>query len=410
MPESISHAHHYVPRWYQKRFLPPGQTKLYYLDLKPETVVGETFRYTKKAVRFLDPALCFCVSDLYSMRFGRHVTDTLEQHFFGAVDRLGAPAAEFFNSFNAIRTGINKFYQDFLAYIAAQRFRTLRGLDWIKRQAGAPDQTRTLIAMRELFQLYNAMWMEGVWELVHARNSARKFIVSDNPVTFYNRRIFPHEDAYPGGDDFPKVGTRTIFPVSMDCCLIITHLQLVRNPWSKPLAIRENARMFGQTMAKLTAIQVGRELEEDEVLRINYILKQRATKFIAAPNREALCPENQFAKTDWSKLDDDWFLLPNPWKVGFTTGIVAGFKDGSTLAVDEYGRSPRHPRFEDGRRREAEHRTFENGRREWAKRRIGKSLAHTLDLGREDAFSDRFMREYLQQEGLLPPDETTPNT
>ena len=208
MPESISHAHHYVPRWYQKRFLPPGQTKLYYLDLKPETVVGETFRYTKKAVRFLDPALCFCVSDLYSMRFGRHVTDTLEEHFFGAVDRLGAPAAEFFNSFNAIRTGINKFYQDFLAYIAAQRFRTPQGLDWIKRQAGAPDQTRTLIAMRELFQLYNAMWMEGVWELVHARNSARKFIVSDNPVTFYNRRIFPHEDAYPGGDDFPKVGTR----------------------------------------------------------------------------------------------------------------------------------------------------------------------------------------------------------
>jgi hypothetical protein len=73
--------------------------------------------------------------------------------------------------------------------------------------------------------------------------------------------------------------------------------------------------------------------------------------------------------------------------------------------VDEYGRNPRHPRFQDERRRGAEHRTFENGRQEWAKRRIGKSLGHISDHGRDDTFADRFMREYLQEQGLLPPDE-----
>lgn len=404
-PDSLSHLHHYIPRWYQKRFRPAGQTKLYYLDLNPERVITVPVPYTRKVVRFLDPAQCFCRNDLYSMRFGKYVTDTMEKHFFGAVDQRGAPAAEFFQAFNVRHEGVNEAYKNLLAYIAAQRFRTPRGLDWIKRQVGVPDQTRTLVVMRELFQAYNAMWMEGIWEIVHARNSAQKFIISDDPVTFFNRKVYPGEAAYPGGDDFPKVGTRTIFPLSMDCCLIITHLQLVRNPWCKPLELRENARMFGQTVASLMAIQYGRELEENEVLRINYILKKRATKFIAAATREALYPENQVGRIDWAKLDDDWFLLPHLWKVPFTTGIRMVSMDGRTFAMDEYGRNPRHPRFEDRRRRGDEHRTFENAKREWAKRRIGRSLAQIREGGRENAVYDQMMREYLQEEGLLPLNE-----
>jgi hypothetical protein len=37
--------------------------------------------------------------------------------------------------------------------------------------------------------------------------------------------------------------------------------------------------------------------------------------------------------------------------VNFTTGIRMGTMDGRHLAMDEYGRDPRHPRFEDPRRR-----------------------------------------------------------
>jgi len=94
-------------------------------------------------------------------------------------------------------------------------------------------------------------------------------------------------------------------------------------------------------MKHLGDIQYGRELEEDEVLRINYILKKRATRYVAAVDREWLYPERHVSTTEWRALDDDWFLLPHLWKVGFTTGIFAGgAKGGATFAADEYGRHP----------------------------------------------------------------------
>jgi hypothetical protein len=406
MTEPISHRHHYVPRWYQKQFLAIGQQKLWYLDLKPEKItINGRDSFTRQALRSMYPAQCFCFDDLYLLRFGKHVTDVIEKSFFGTVDRRGHLAAQFFEAFAVGAKGLNDSYRGLLGYIAAQRFRTPRGLDWIKRQSGVPDQNRTLMVMRQLFEAYNAMWMEGVWEIVHARNSATKFIISDNPVTFFNRKIYPGEAQYPGGDDFPKIGTRTIFPLSAEHCLVITHLQLVRNPWCKPLGTRENARLFGQTAARLTAIQHGRALEENEVLRVNYILKHAATKFIASGRKDDLYPESTLGRIDWAKLDDDWFLLPHLWKVSFTTGIRMGTMDGRHLAIDEYGRDPRHAKYEDPHRRAEDHRTFEEGKREWAKKRVGKSLAQSWERGREDSVHDMMMREYQQEEGLLPREE-----
>jgi hypothetical protein len=46
-------------------------------------------------------------------------------------------------------------------------------------------------------------------------------------------------------------------------------------------------------MKNLLDTQFGRELEEDEVLRINYILKRRATRYIAAAEEEWLYPEKR---------------------------------------------------------------------------------------------------------------------
>ena len=100
--------------------------------------------------------------------------------------------------------------------------------------------------------------------------------------------------------------------MALDSCLILTHLQLARNPKSTPTGHRENARYYDQTMKHLGEIQFGRELEEDEVVRINYILKKRATRYIAAAEKEWLYPERHVSATDWSLLDDDWFLLPTP--------------------------------------------------------------------------------------------------
>jgi len=44
--------------------------------------------------------------------------------------------------------------------------------------------------MQRIFQAHTTMWTEGVWEIVGARQSATKFIVSDNPVTFFNAKAF----------------------------------------------------------------------------------------------------------------------------------------------------------------------------------------------------------------------------
>jgi hypothetical protein len=405
MTPEISHEHHYVPRWYQKRFLARGQDKLWYLDLKPEKVVIDRQRsYTRQALRRMYPAECFWLKDLYILRFGRNVTDVIEKVFFGTVDARGHKSVQFFATQPIDRIGLNPAHSGLLGFIAAQRLRTPRGLDWLRKQAGVQDQNRVLMVMREMFEAYNAMWMEGTWEIVSARNSATKFIISDDPVTFFNRKIYPGETAYPGGDDFPKVGTRTLFPLGPDFCLVITHLQLIRNPRCKPLETRVNARLFGTTLGYLVGIQNEREVDEIDVARINYILKMRATKYIAAGRKSDLYPEAMLGNVEWAKLDDDWFLLPNIWKVHFTTGMVMGGGRGPHIAIDEYGRDPRNPNYQDQRRRAREHETFEAGKREWAKKRIGKPLAQTLDVGRENSVYDRLVREYLQEEGLLPTD------
>lgn len=401
MASNDSHLHHYVPRWYQKRFLPSGQKSLWYLDLKPETITNEDVKYQKRALRFWEPARCFCETDLYSLRFGEETTDALEKHLFGVVDRKGASAAEFFRHYDDLIDGTHEAYQDILAYLGAQRFRTPQGLDSLAKHLKLRDKNTALIAMQRLFQQYGTMWMEGVWEIVHARQSAIKFIVSDAPVTFYNRRIIPGGYPYPGINDFPMIGTRTIFPFSSESCLIISHLQLARNPWNNPTEMRVNARVFQQTLANLTDIQFGRELYDNEVLRINLIVKRWARRYIAAADKEFLYPEKEVGNIHWTELDHDWFLFPNLWKIGFTTGIMVGYRDGGAWGMDEYGRNPWHPGYQDDHRRAFERRRTEQGKKEWAKRRLGKPVARVVDQMREDTISDQMMNEFLQKEDFM---------
>jgi|ERR1700722_1475702 hypothetical protein len=130
MPEEISHEHHYVPRWYQKRFLAAGQQKLWHLDLKPETVIIDGKRsYTQKALRRLYPGERFWLKDLYILQFGTEVTDIIEKSFFGQVDDSGQKSVQFFATPEIDREGLNRAYKGLLGFIAAQRLRTPRGLD-----------------------------------------------------------------------------------------------------------------------------------------------------------------------------------------------------------------------------------------------------------------------------------------
>ena len=155
-------------------------------------------------------------------------------------------------------------------------------------------------------------------------------------------------------------------------------------------------------MVDLTKIQFGRELEEDEVLRINFILKSRSTRYIAAAEVAWLYPERHLSTTEWSKLEDDWFLLPHLYKVPFDREVIVGFKDGRYAAQDEYGRRPGNPKYLDEKLHRREWDRHLRAQEEWAKRRVGRSSARVHPFGGDDAVADRMMRKYLERVGLLP--------
>lgn len=396
MTDTQAHVHHYVPQWYQKRFLHEGQGKFYYLDLHPETIKCERVKYVRRSLLRWGPPRCFCERDLYAMKLGNLSTDDVEKYFFGAIDNHGREAVRFFSDYAGIPRGvdIHQAFQVLPQYMDAQRFRTPRGLEFLRAALGVRDKNSTLLAMQQLFRYHTTMWMEGIWEFVRARESATKFICTDEPVTFFNKKGFPSEYRYPNDVGLELIGTRTLFPLSMDCCLIITHLQLVRNPWGDPLKPRENARAYQNTLKNLLDTQFGRELEEQEVVRLNYMLKRRATRYIAAAEEDWLYPERNVSTKEWAKLEDDWFLLPNLYKVPFHAEIRVGYADGSVWAMDEYGRQPNNRKFRDKQLHDKEWNTRERAKREWVVLRRGKSVAH-VDKFQHDDVDDKIMLEDL---------------
>ena len=254
--------------------------------------------------------------------------------------------------------------------------------------------------MASRFQSYTTMWAEGVWEIARATNSPTKFLLTDDSVTFYCKVVFPSEWIYPNDVSIKQIGTRTIFPLGLDRCMIITHLQLVRRPNGTPTEIRSNARFFDTTMKHIGEIQFGRELDETEVLKINYILKRRSTRYIAAVNEGWLYPERHVSTTEWRDLDNDWFLLPNPWRVGFTTGIYAGGGNSRPFAMDEYGRKPWETGYQNRRQRDIEQNNFEAAKKEWAIKRRGKARSRTDEFYKDIA--DKMIDKSLAEVPLNP--------
>jgi hypothetical protein len=65
---NVTHRNHFVPQWYQRRFLPAGATRFFYLDLKPAIVSSGGKKYQRRALLRWGPPRCFCVDDLYTMK------------------------------------------------------------------------------------------------------------------------------------------------------------------------------------------------------------------------------------------------------------------------------------------------------------------------------------------------------
>jgi hypothetical protein len=340
---------HYVPEWYQKRFIPKEQVdrELYYLSISPPVHVdSKGVGHTSNVVKRLGFKHCFAEKDLYSGVFGNEITTKIEQIFFGQIDRLGKQAVEYFSTFK--HPSINgDAFNNLVMYMSTQKLRTPKGLAWLSGVAGIKDKNELLHFMLNLRQLFCAIWTECVWLIADSSKSNTKFIVSDHPVTVYNRACQPGSKWCNRAED-PDIrfqGTHTIFPLTQEKILILTNLSWVRNPYQPECGMRPNPKFFRPAMFNFIDIQTLRFLSEKEVREINFIIKNMAFSFIGAAEEEWLYPEKYISISDWSNFGSGYLLMPDPRSVNAGGEIYWGNYDGSGGAIDSYGRLPGDPEF-----------------------------------------------------------------
>lgn len=337
MALQISRKNHYVPKWYQRRFFYNNSNKLFYLSLDQHEKLPDGRIISYREINEWPPSKCFCEHDLYTTQFGEILNDEIERFLMGAIDTDGAKAVNALSEGNP--SAVHYALQPFFEYMDTQKLRTPKGLDWIKSQYPDLTQVELMMEMQGLRQMHCTMWAEGVREIISAEDSDVKFIVTDHPVTIYNAALPPESPAciYPGDPPIELIGSQTVFVLDKNHCLILTNLEYANNPDDVDLtARRTNARYRGQGIVRTDAYIRTRKFSRYEVISINYLLKRRAHKFIAAGNKDWLYPEQHFTG-DWSELRK--ILLPRDELWRFGGEIYVGYKDGSVYYQDEFDRT-----------------------------------------------------------------------
>ena len=213
-------------------------------------------------------------------------------------------------------------------YMSVQKLRTPKGLGWLSELPAGRDRNHRLMLLQEIQNVFCATWTECIWLIADATKSDTKFIISDHPVTVYNRACFPGSVYCQGFNDpdIRMVATHTYFPLSIDKVLILTNLAWVRNPYQKERDPRPNPGLFRNAIMNLQDIQTCRSLYEQEVLEINYITKKRALRYIAAAEKDWLYPEKRLPSTHWSKFGHGYLLMPEPREVHMGGETYIGYK------------------------------------------------------------------------------------
>lgn len=331
-----THRNHYVPVWYQKGFVSVDPPRLYYLDLNPEP--AEQRRCARSEIPKCAPKRCFWSHDLYTTLFFGAPNDEIERFLFGTIDNDGAVAVR--AVVNGDPRAVHDSFQNFFAYIDAQKIRTPKGLDWIRARYGKIDQLNLMLEMQALRQMHCTMWLEAVREVVSAEDSDVKFIVSDHPVTIYNARCAPNavESRYPDDPPIELIGSQTIFALNSSHCLILTNLEYAKDPSGVDLLrSRQNPRHFGTTLARTDAWIRTRKLSGNEVVAINHVLKSRARRYIAAAEEAWLYPERA-GPFEWREISK--ILLPPERELWHFGGeIIVGYQDGTSSFQDAFGRT-----------------------------------------------------------------------
>ena len=160
MAKQKSRNNHYIPEWYQRRFLHVDGQKLVYLNLSPEKTLedGRTIRH--REISNNAPSQCFCELDLYTTQFGDEINDEIEQYLMGALDTNGAKAVAAIA--NGDEVAIHYAFEPFFEYLDAQKLRTPKGLDWIRSKYAKLSQVELMMEMQGLRTRHCTMWAEGV--------------------------------------------------------------------------------------------------------------------------------------------------------------------------------------------------------------------------------------------------------
>lgn len=401
---------HYVPQWFQYRFISEDQNekKFFYLDLKPEIkITSNGKKYSRKSILKWGPPRCFYEDDLYTTKFPEFESTEIEEKFFGKIDSEGKDAVEYFSNFEHPSASREHLFS-FLKYASVQKIRTPKGLEYLRLLTRPRSKNQLLYDMQEFHQMHCALWSECLWSIVDASKSSTKFLLSDNPITLYNQDCYPNSRDCRGFNE-PGIwldGTHTIFPLCLDKALILTNLSWVRNPYGNPKKRRPNAELFRDSIFNFTDIQTGRFLSDQEVISINYVIKNRALRYIAAQKEEWLYPEKYLSVKDWSKIGTSYLLMPDPRSVGFSSEVIVGYENGVSDAYDEYGRKPWHTDFKEEKRHQNEWFSFQAFKGEYSRifgsKRRGTSFRfgaierseddpeyHALNLSLESQYKSR---------------------
>jgi hypothetical protein len=380
--ESKPYRHnHYVPEWYQKRFISPKSGTYYYLDLKPDLITQGDYTHSRRALRRLGARNCFAQDDLYTVKWGVVENVDIEKFFFGEVDNTAPAAVQYFSEF-AHPSADGELFQTFLTHMSLQKLRTPKGLGWLRQWSTTGDRNLDLILIQQIKNVFCATWTECIWQIADSNNSKTKFIISDHPVTVYNRACPPLNDLCRGYND-PDIrlsGTHTIYPLSLEKMLILTNLSWVRNPYQSEKKLRPNPELFRNTIFNFLDIQTSRSMSEEEVLQINYIVKKRALKYVAAAEEEWLYPEKFLASDHWRNFGRGHLLMPDPRDIHMGGEIVIGYSGGGSDAFSEYGHKPWQQGYKDEKRFAVEAAALERFKAEFARVQgpVHRGTSHTL--------------------------------
>ena len=394
---------HYVPVWYQKRFIIPGskEKKLYYLDLKPGKIKSGHKIFVRNSLMHWGPKSCFCEIDLYTTKGKGWISTEIEEKFFGPVDASARSSMDYFSDFTH-PSADGEELQNLIKYLSIQKLRTPKGMAFLSRIVNSKNKNHILLQLQRLRNIYCAIWTECIWCVLDSSQSDTKFIISDHPVTVYNQGCFPASRWCKGplDPDIWMTGTHTLFPLSPDKILVLTNLSWARYPYGNPRKDRPHPELFRDAMFNFQSIQVGRLLSENEVIKINYIIKNRAYRYIASGNKDWLYPEKQLGRVSWDTFGREYLLMPDPRSMGFTGGIVIGFSGGGGDAFDPYGRRPWQDGYEGDKHNEREWETFHAFQGEYARLFGPRRRGQSFDLSRlsPDVDSEDYHNYHLNLE------------